>query len=428
MSKIKFFILFIYFINCTNIIRIPFSIKENIENENKSFMESIMKCDIYTEITIGNPSKKIKTLIKFNDFNLQLLGSNISNHIYDETKSSSYKKIENSKIFYNEDFEKGEKGIENIKIGNINLKEFPFILITEGKLNEISSIGLKPNYNYKDNPKANLIEELISQNKIEKKIFSIIFNKKEKNKEQTGEIIIGNYLHEINKEQYKPSYYVFTKLIDNKISRYWDFKVDQIKIGLNNLFGTKNINLDIESEVFYGSISYFYDINETFFESYIDYKECWFEVANDKYNNKYDYYVCNKTFFNPSNFPNLTFVSNDLNISFVFTYQDLFIEKNNLYYFIILFNQDRDKVYNWVLGKKFIEKYHFVFDQEKLTVGYYTQVFPKKFNWKYFYIGIAIFVIFILGIILGYQLIKKPRKIKANELLDVYDFIEQKNI
>ena len=363
MSRIKFFIPLIFFINCSNIIRIPFSIKENKENENKSFMESIMKCDIYTEITIRNPSKKIKTLIKFNDFNLQLLGSNISNHINDETKSSSYKKIENSKIFYNEDFEKGEKGIENIKIGNINLKEFPFILITEGKLNEISSIGLKPNYNYKDNPKANLIEELISQNKIEKKIFSIIFNKKEKNKEQTGEIIIGNYLHEINKEQYKPSYYVFTKLIDNKISRYWDFKVDQIKIGLNNLFGTKNINLDIESEVFYGSISYFYDINETFFESYIDYKECWFEVANDKYNNKYDYYVCNKTFFNPSYFPNLTFVSNDLNISFVFTYQDLFIEKNNLYYFIILFNQDRDKVYNWVLGKKFIEKYHFVFYQ-----------------------------------------------------------------
>ena len=51
-------------------------------------MESIMKCDIYTEITIGNPSKKIKTLIKFNDFNLQLLGSNISNHIYDETKQN----------------------------------------------------------------------------------------------------------------------------------------------------------------------------------------------------------------------------------------------------------------------------------------------------------------------------------------------------
>ena len=427
MSKIKFFILFIYFINCTNIIRIPFSIKENIENENKSFMENLMKCDIYTQITIGNPSKIIKTSIKFNDNNLYLSGSNVSNHIYDETKSSSYKKLENSIQFYNEDFEKGEKGIESFIIGNIKLKEFPFILVTQERINEISSIGLKPKSNFKNNPKANLIEELKFKNIIDKNIFSVIFNKKEKNKEQTGEIIIGNYLHDIYNDQYKSTDYIFTKTIDNKITRFWSFKVDEIKVGLNSILGSKIINLDIESEVFYGSLTYFYDINETFFESYIDYKECWFEVASDKYNNKFDYYVCNKSVFNPSNFPNLTFISNDLNKSFVFTYQDLFVEKNNLYYFIILFSQDRERIYNWIFGKKFLEKYHFVFDQDKLTIGYYTQVYPKKFNWKYFYILIAIIIIFLLGIILGYQLIKKPRKVRANELLDIYEYIEQKN-
>ena len=218
--------------------------------------------------------------------------------------------------------------------------------------------------------------------------------------------------------------YYQTKLVE-RLSVFWDFQVDDIKVGLDVLYGTKTINIDIESNVIYGTREYLYFVNDTYFESFLDYKECWFEVASDQFNNKYDYYVCNKE-FKPSFFPNLTFISKDFNASFVFTYRDLFIEKNNNYYFLVIFNQKRDTIYNWVLGKQFLEKYPFVFDQERKIIGYYTQVLPKKFNWKILILIFIACLVFIFGMIFGYSLIKKPRKKRANELLDDYDYLIQK--
>ncbi len=61
--------------------------KENIENENKSFMDNLMKCDIYIQTTNWSSSKKTQlNLMKI----LSFIRFKKSNHIYDETKSSSY--------------------------------------------------------------------------------------------------------------------------------------------------------------------------------------------------------------------------------------------------------------------------------------------------------------------------------------------------
>ena len=425
MSRINFF--FFYFLvlqYSSKIIKIPFRVKEYTEKEKSSFMESLMKVDIITDISIGSPSQNFETLIQFNQYNFYISGSNTSNHKYDETKSSSYQKKEDPKIFHGEIFIKGQNSTEKIKIGDNKFNDFPFLLITEGKNNEISSIGLKPNTNIKSNKDINIIAQLKLAKIINSYTFTIIFNKKEEKKEQKGEIIIGGFPHEFNTEQFKAMNYYQTHLVE-RLSVFWDFQVDDIKVGLDVLYGTKTISIDIESNVIYGTREYLYFVNDTYFESYLQYKECWFEVASDQFNNKFDYYVCNKE-FKPSFFPNLTFISKDFNASFVFTYRDLFIEKNNNYYFLVIFNQKRDTIYNWVLGKQFLEKYPFVFDQERKIIGYYTQVLPKKFNWKIFILIFVVCLVFIFGMIFGYSLIKKPRKKRANELLDDYDYLVQK--
>lgn len=71
-------------------------------------------------------------------------------------------------------------------------------------------------------------------------------------------------------------------MIDSKITGFWDFKMDEIKI-VYFLFQKQILLIQIFSVLFYCLLTYLYDINETFFESYIDYKGCWLEVASDKY-------------------------------------------------------------------------------------------------------------------------------------------------
>ena len=416
----RLFIVIFFISNTFSLIKIPFKVIEN--KDKKSFMENLMGINILSEITIGSPSKVMDISINFNHYYLYISGSSIQNHIYDETKSNSYKKISDLKKYYFEPFKQGILSSDKIKIGNFK-SEMNYILATEGE-NYIKkcSIGLKPLYEEKEKDKANIIDFLKSNKYINSYIFTITFNNKIKN-EQTGEIIIGEYPHEYSKDEYKIDYYQKINLDKSGALVYWGIKVDEIRLNYNRLFcDSYIINFDIELGVFYGARSYYYEINDTFFDEAIRYKECKIEIAKDYLNNEYDYFVCNKD-AKLSLFPNLTFIFNDFKNNFTFTYQDLFIQNGDQFYFLFLFNRDRSKNYNWVFGKRFMEKYHLVFDKDKFTIGYYTKILPKKMNFKTLIVIILAIIIFLFGIFLGYLLIKKPRKKRANELLEEYDYI-----
>ena len=84
--------------------------------------------------------------------------------------------------------------------------------------------------------------------------------------------------------------------------------------------------------------------------------------------------------------------------------------------------------YNWILGKPFLKKFHFVFDLDKKLVGYYNDDdYSFKFNRNLFLILIVIFMIsFILFLLLFiYKMIKKKRRVRLNEIEDVYQYITQ---
>ena len=417
----RFFIVIFFIDNTFSIIKIPFKV---IENKNKnSFMENLMELNILSKITIGSPAKEMDININFSHYNLYMSGNSIPNHLYNEKESSSYRKLSDLKQYYFEPFNKGILSSDKIKIGNFK-SEMNYILATEGG-NYIKqcSIGLKPIYDeQKEKDIANIIDFLKSNNYINSYTFTITFNKKTKN-EQTGEIIIGEYPHEYSKDEYKSEYYQKMNIEKSGVNLYWGIKVNEIRLNNNRLFcDSLTIIFDIELGVFYGARSYYYEINDTFFDEAIRYNECKIEIARDYQNNEYDYYVCNKN-AKISLLPNLTFLFNDYKNNFTFTYKDLFIQNGDQYYFLILFNRDRSKSYNWVFGKRFMEKYHFVFDQDKFTIGYYTQIFPKKMNFKTLFLILLAIIIFLSGTFLGYLLIKKPRKKRANELLEEFDYL-----
>ena len=120
-------------------------------------------------------------------------------------------------------------------------------------------------------------------------------------------------------------------------------------------------------------------------------------------------------------FPTLKFFQYDFNYTFELTYKDLFIEKNDKIILLIFFDQMR---FDWRLGKPFLRKYSFLFNQDTKMVGFYkNQNIGNNTNknnldskWKIilivFVIFFAIVILVFSGILIGIYLFRKKRKNK----------------
>ena len=145
-------------------------------------------------------------------------------------------------------------------------------------------------------------------------------------------------------------------------------------------------------------------------------------------------------------FPDLVFEHNILEENFILTKNDLFSfntfnKSDNNLYFLIMF--EKDNKYNWTLGIPFLKKYRLSFNYETKKIGYYkdkeniNQINENEDNKKIslgsifikiIIIVILICIIFILGMLFQKKIIKIPRKIKANELDDNYEYDSYKNM
>ena len=137
-------------------------------------------------------------------------------------------------------------------------------------------------------------------------------------------------------------------------------------------------------------------------------------------NSKYDYFICDSN-ENISDFPSLLLNNKELNFSFEFNYKDLFIQKDNQIYFLIVFRNEYSGIEYWILGKPFFKKYQLVFESDRKLIGIYIGKEKNQLNVSW----IIVFVLFIILIILIIYIINKyknlPKKIKANELLEQMD-------
>ena len=144
-------------------------------------------------------------------------------------------------------------------------------------------------------------------------------------------------------------------------------------------------------------------------------------------------FICDKETFSieeMKKFPKLTFIKTDLEERFDLTYEDLFYNKANKIYFLIVFHRILNEV--WELGKPFLSKYSFAFNFDSRLIWYYKKInnINEKnnkekdnmfFNNELFLIAIIIILSIILGFIcflFGRMLYNKKKKklIKAEEL------------
>ena len=461
MVKEEIFLLLLIAFNLNNIssyIILPFNFsfknnnlqKINLGSEPKSYFEYYMNNTIYSKIKVNDQ------LITFR-LSMDTYATFISDKIYqpknldlqeikiDKNFTLNYINLNKVKMlndsFY---FQKIDNTSENSK-ELTNFNNYTFFQVnkyTDDSIEQESAIiGLNrvkgapykvleessDHWGCKYEEDTNMIGQLKKRKIINSTLFSIKYN----NLKEEGEIIIGEFPHEYDKNNYfeKNLYYnrvtCYTCPPFNYYSRF-----NQLFYDNKSLLVTKTFQISIDHGFIEAPLSVKKEF-DPFFEKYKDY--CKEENLNDIY-----VFYCKKEAV--ENFKSIVFYFqnreiykfgqlNDFNLEF--NYKDLFIKKNDdLYYFQIIFKKTED----WIFGKPLFKKYRLVFDQNNKMYGIYSNlqkgIEEEQENKSSFNKEIIFWIVIIsLGIIVfveSYCLIKKKclqsRNKRPNELKDEYDY------
>jgi len=444
------------FISSFIILPFNFSSKKTKNNDNpKEYFEYYMNNTIYSKIELNNHPINFKiSMEKFPIFISKKIYSNqnFNNNNTDINKYSlNYLNIKEA-FLINDSF---KLSFVQINSSNTNLfinDNLSFFLVNEyndSNLYEDAEIGLnrvKGNQymdieddidikGYSIEEKANLIFQLKKKDLINSTLFSIKYN--EGDAQENGEIIIGDYPH-----IYDPMHYSEKDLYSNKVTIYtcppynWYSRFREFFYDNESLIVTKMFQ---------------FFIDHGFIEAPMSVKKN-FDVFFNKYNgsciedivNNYNVFYCKNDVI--KNFKNISFSFKNQQtyqygfldeLKMEFDYNDLFINKNGIYYFQIIFSKNSD----WIFGKPIFKKYRIVFDQDKKIYGIYN--FYKKENMNentnsnnsndknsnnnrfiIFYIIIIILALFVVieSIFLIRKYLVNPRNKRPNELKDEYDY------
>ena len=478
-----FLILFSYLISTNgNYIVIPFdSMLYNPKNDqriNTDFLSSLYYDDIYFNLTIGNPKQRIKTFIRLDQYELRIKEPN-----YVSSSSDAFKiYINKDKIVSTENFQfmtiksadeltnfihsdeknKAKKEKENIK----EYKNITFVYLNsttnnrylesellEDDLNKIvkynySMFGLRyRNLNWDIYP--NFIKNLKQFNHINTSIFSFIFNQ-DKNSEHLGYLIIGDQYTDKTTEFSEANK---TNFALRRSALSWDLSISTIYSQSNkenfNSYYERSISAELKVEINYilGTKYYKAFIDKEFFNYLVEKKICEYKYILINYNMKT--YVCDgksQIFLDYYNnkFPDLILSLNNIDEKLILTKEDLFIknEQNSSdtnYYFRIFFHGIITT--SWQFGRTFLKKYRLSFSYDTSLIYYHRKKNEgkiknnsainasgdnnnknKNYALKIFFVVVLCLVIFGLGILFHKLLIKKPRKSKANELDDDFEY------
>ena len=392
-----------------------------------NFTKYISKNEFISKLIIGTPKQEIPLTISFIDHLFYISHKNISG-IFNEKLSTSYKNITNVKnIIYLGNIKEGIIMNDNIylkdkneKIININSSKMVFITNVKNiSLIKNSLIGLTQN-NIFNLHEYNFIYQWKKNNII--KSYSFYYDYIDNSK---GKIIFGEFPHEINNKKYnlndlKYYYYKFESEIFN-----WQILFNSIKF---SNFEKRDIKVIINND-FLGILTTFDFIDyikQYFFNEYLNNNLCSFE-KNDL-NDEYSFIICDEK-INIKKFEDIKFYNREFNYTFILNYNDIFIKKDNKYYCLILFEKE-NKRFSWIIGEVLLKKYILIFNEEKGIIGFYINNNKNSFfNFSISWILVLIFLFstIILSYFLYKVIIKRKRKIRANELEDNIDYISKED-
>ena len=191
---------------------------------------------------------------------------------------------------------------------------------------------------------------------------------------------------------------------------------DKIYYGENEMENQKSVILRIEYGLIMGDFPWQKYLESNFFNKYINETKCFKNKTTDT-ENYFTFYYCNKN-IDLSEFKPFSFYINYFNYNFTLTKDDLFIQDDNKYIFLMVFGK-----YDLIFGYPFLKKYQLIFNQNSKTIGFYNETKNSESpnnSFNIYYIAIiilSIILIFLIGItIYLYILRNKNKKKNAEEL------------
>ena len=476
-----FFIISLKFAN--NYIIFPFKLtnsKFNITYDDSSnfvtkFLSQLDRNRIYTKILIGEPKRDLAMLLTMEDSYFRILKDFCPKEVI-----SSYNPHFSKTFQINDKYSFSVSDLIDSKIANdtisfykdSKLKEkleinFDFLIANETPNDPedyipdsyCGRIGLikKPFYPY------DYINFIDYAKKIKKIIDSyqwgIFFFDKEKSynideeiqKEYDGFYLSGitenDYMNFFNTKKVTSVYQSVKKptSIGGKLDEIYYYSKDNI-IHLSEL----NFEINVDHNYIVCMKEYFENIKKHYFNKYIENNICQERFSPLLYREMQHMIVCDLTIKKDlENFPNLYLNYRELNFTFFLDYKDLFIELNDRIYFLVIYRDAFNTIWNF--GSILIKKYPFMFDQDKKTLYFIKlkkyQSEPEKektdgsttpknedvksfwSEYKEYILFGCLFIFLIIGGILGYvfgrKIWEKHRKARANELDDNYDYTKE---
>ena len=311
------------------------TIKESFKPED--FFTTYFYNQLYINLKVGSNQLDIPFYFYLNQYPFVLQSSNVKKSevkgIYDESKSTSYKPLNNIESFDKGDLMEGILSKDYFYFNNdksyinfyLSKENYGYTHITVG-----GKIGLKQKPDYGESVKSSFINNLKENNLISSYIFTFKYDSS-KIDDDSGKIYIGNYPHIFNPTQYKENYYINSKVEVGYEHPEWMYFLDTIKID-NEIIDRSKIVL------FYSELGFIIG-TENFFE-YLNKSKIWNEYL---YVNK----KCHMQKFRINDFE-----GNDYLVRFLFGYTgyycdkdvdvdklnlgDILFIKNNLNYTLIL--------------------------------------------------------------------------------------------
>lgn len=456
--KISFLFFISFSINFINSL-VVFPFKTYIPDYSSSddsaynFLKTHINNTIYIEIEIGTPSQKIPAKILSDEYGFFIFNKKC-------TIPSSFKTLEQSNTYMEKkivDYLYKFKTQNDMTYGNDIIK-LPMMNDNKKYLTQITidvmyspnkeknnysnkndknyfsdnenhdytcaCLGIKGSKSYANNFEINFISQLYEKQIIDNQYFSLQFSS-----DNEGVFIIGGEPHEFDPKNFAESQIRRINSIENNFLIFWQIHPDKIYFSKNNEFYNMTTNLICTLEynlgVIYGSENYYSMINNHFFNDYVNNGNCHKEIINNKYT---IFYCDNKKII--KNFPSLFLYVKQFLYSFELTYEDLFVEKNGKFYFLIIFDNNNNG--QWKLGKPFLKKYTLVYNYNDKTIGFYNENLSNRKNKSsfmfYFFIGVLTIIFGGLGFILGKKVYDKVRRKRINELEDEYNYKMNKDI
>ena len=453
-----FIILFILINLCSSIIVIPFKTYNQNEPDQFSSPSDIFKYwsknIIYSENLIGTPPQNIKIIL-----NSQSFSSSIFNHMCD-LPSSSYEK-EKSQSYKHEKYIRSYSTMSNASLisetlylyDNLNTDKlipyngFEFIYSQnseedQGKTYEYHpytcmNMGFQLGWTFTNDFQTNFITQLRKKLNITE-TYDFTF---EYINDTDGRIIIGNEPHFYNKKKYSEMQYRISGAVDNEGRNQRDFFLNFDNIDLHykikgkyhneTISMVKSVKIIIDMGLIYAPSEYKNNIDRIFFNDMKRAGKCHEGETKDKL----CFYYCDKISAEndiKNNFPVLYFEMKQFHKTFELTYQDLFRIKNDKIFFLIYFKSYSMGNY-FEMGKIFLQKYSFTFNQETKMIGYYNFDLPggvpqkgeeekKKIIFQNVYVWLIIVGVVAIFAVLGFFISKfiydKVRKKRLNEVED----------